>query len=89
MTRWLSTPRAAEHLDLSIDSLRRLVRLGKLPPPDRSLGLRMPRWDEEALDRAMRASASSPPNIRDPDVALQRWLDEQRKNRARRSANTR
>jgi predicted DNA-binding transcriptional regulator AlpA len=88
MTRWLSLPHAAEHLDISADQLRRFVREGKLPAPDRSLGVRMPRWDREALDNAMR-SVPPVPNIRDPDIALQRWLDEQRQNRPRRTANAR
>ena len=88
MTRWLSLPHAAEHLDITIDSLRRLVRQGKLPPPDRSLGVRMPRWDREALDKAMQSKPQTE-NIRDPDVALERWLNEQRRNRARRTATTR
>jgi predicted DNA-binding transcriptional regulator AlpA len=88
MTRWLSLPHAAEHLDISIDQLRRFVREGKLPPPDRSLGARMPRWDREALDKAMQ-SEPAPANIRDPDVAVERWLNEQRQNRPRRTANTR
>jgi predicted DNA-binding transcriptional regulator AlpA len=83
MTRWLSLPHAAEHLDLSVDSLRRLVRQGKLPQPDRSLGVRMPRWDKEALDKAMQRTA---PSKRDPDQALEVWLEKQR---ARRAANAR
>jgi predicted DNA-binding transcriptional regulator AlpA len=88
MTRWLSLSHAAEHLDITVDSLRRLVRQGKLPPPDRTMGQRMPRWDKEALDNAMHSTPSSP-NITDPDIALERWLDEQQKNRARRTANAR
>jgi len=86
MTRWLSLSHAAEHLDITIDSLRRLVRQGKLPAPDRTMGQRMPRWDKEALDRAMQSTPSSP-NITDADAALERWLNDQRKNRTRRAAS--
>jgi predicted DNA-binding transcriptional regulator AlpA len=80
--RWLSLPRAAEHLDISVDALRRLVRAGKLPEPDRTLGQRMPRWDREALDKAMSGASSS----RDPDVAVEAWVEKQRQ-RPRRAAN--
>ena len=86
MTRWLSLPHAAEHLDISTDQLRRFVREGKLPPPDRSLGARMPRWDREALDEAMQSEPARP-NLNDPDQALERWLNEQRRNRTRHAAN--
>jgi len=80
MTRWLSLPHAAEHLDISTDQLRRFVREGKLPPPDRSLGARMPRWDREALDEAMQSEPARP-NLSDPDVAIERWRDAQRQKR--------
>lgn len=73
MSKWLSLPRAAEHMDISVDALRRLVRAGKLPQPDRTLGRRMPRWDRDALDRAMTGGPSS----RDPDAALEAWLETQ------------
>ena len=74
MTKWLSISRAAEHMDISVDALRRLVRAGKLPQPDRTLGQRMPRWDSDALDRAMTGTPSS---ARDPDSALEAWLEKQ------------
>jgi predicted DNA-binding transcriptional regulator AlpA len=83
MTRWLSLPHAAEHLDLSVDALRRLVRQGKLPKPDRSLGARMPRWDKEALDNAMQ---DRPRSLSNPQHALETWLEKQRQ-RPRRAAN--
>jgi predicted DNA-binding transcriptional regulator AlpA len=73
MSRWLSLPRAAEHLDISVDALRRLVRAGKLPPPDRTLGPRMPRWDRDALDKAMGTTSS----CNDPDSAVEAWLEKQ------------
>jgi len=76
MPKWLSLPRAAEHMDISVDALRRLVRTGRLPQPDRSLGQRMPRWDRDALDKAMTGTPSS----RDPDSALEAWLEKQNGN---------
>jgi predicted DNA-binding transcriptional regulator AlpA len=91
MTRWLSLPHAAEHLDISVDSLRRLVRQGKLPQPDRSLGARLPRWDKEALDKAMgrNPEVKKGRDLRDPDQALEKWLEEQRRLPARRAAHAR
>ena len=92
MNRWLTLPHAAEYLDLSVDSLRRLVRQGKLPPPDRSLGVRMPRWDKEALDKAMQSGlpeVNMRRDLRDPDQALEAWLEKQRQIPARRSAHAR
>ena len=92
MNRWLSLPHAAEYLDLSVDSLRRLVRQGKLPHPDRSLGVRMPRWDKEALDRAMQSclpEVTGRRDLRDPDQALEAWLEKQRQIPPRRSAHAR
>lgn len=74
MGKWLTLPHAAEHLDLSVDALRRLVRQGRLPQPDRSLGKRMPRWDRDALDKAM----SGTPSSRNPDSAVEAWLEKQR-----------
>lgn len=88
MNRWLTLPHAAEYLDLSVDSLRRLVRAGKLPPPDRSLGQRMPRWDKEALDKAMQGTPTCLPSVSDTDRAVEVWLEKQKK-QPRRAANTR
>lgn len=76
MTSWLSLPRAAEHLDISVDALRRLVRLGKLPQPNRALGQRMPRWDREALDKAM---GTREPSANDPDSAMEAYLEKQQR----------
>lgn len=76
--KWLSLPHAAEHMDLSVDAFRRMVRLGKLPRPDRSLGVRMPRWDSEALDRAMGGEERA---RRDPAAALEIWREKERQKR--------
>lgn len=86
MTRWLSLPHAAEHLDLSVDALRRLVRQGKLPQPDRSLGSRMPRWDREALDKAMGRGA---PSAGDADSAVEAWLEKQKQGHSGRNQDAR
>lgn len=83
MMRWLTLPHAAEYLDLSVDAFRRLVRQGKIPQPDRTLGPRQPRWDRESLDSAMQATPSS----RDPDLAVESWLEKQKP--TRRTANAR
>jgi hypothetical protein len=78
--RWLSLAHAADHLDISVDALRRLVRMGKLPQPDRTLGQRMPRWDREALDKAM---GNREPSANDPDSALEAYLEKQQRLPAR------
>lgn len=83
MAQWLTLPHAAEYLDLSVDAFRRLVREGKFPQPDRACGPRRPRWNREALDSAMRSTPSS----RDPDLAVESWLEKQR--HTRRAANAR
>jgi len=50
-SRWLDTDATVRYLSLrNGDALRRLVREGRVPKPDRSLGERNPRWDRDALD---------------------------------------
>jgi hypothetical protein len=53
--RWLSPESAAEYLDVRVDALPRLFRSGRVPAPDYRLGPRSPRYDREALDKAMGA----------------------------------
>lgn len=65
--RWLSPHAAADYLDVRVDALPRLVRAGRVPAPDYSLGVRSPRYDRLALDRAMGGGAAS----RDPDMMLE------------------
>jgi predicted DNA-binding transcriptional regulator AlpA len=82
MNRWLSAPHAAEYLDISIDQLRRFVREGKLPKPDRSLGVRMPRWDREALDNAMSPclpTVTRGRDLRDPERLMEMWREKERR----------
>jgi hypothetical protein len=80
-SRWLSPSAAADYLDVRVDALPRLVRAGRVPAPDYSLGPRSPRYDRESLDRAMGGSVAS----RDPDKALEAWR-EKKAQRAGRAA---
>jgi excisionase family DNA binding protein len=79
--RWMSPEAAADYLDVRVDALRRLVKAGKLPAPDYRLGPRSPRFDREALDKAMGAGLPS----RDPDQALEAYLEKSAQ-RSRRAA---
>jgi excisionase family DNA binding protein len=69
--RWMSPEAAADYLDVRVDALRRLVKAGKLPAPDYRLGPRSPRFDREALDKAMGAGLPS----RDPDRLLEAYRE--------------
>jgi hypothetical protein len=51
--RWLTPAAAADRLNVYPHDLPRLVREGKIPAPSRQLGPKRPRYDLEALDRAM------------------------------------
>ena len=68
--RWLSPKLAADYLDVRVDALPRLVRAGRVPAPDYSLGPRSPRYDREALDKAMGLGSGST----EADRALERYL---------------
>jgi hypothetical protein len=48
--RWLDRKATANYICAHVDSLRRLVKSGKLPEPSYELGKRSPRWDRLALD---------------------------------------
>ena len=85
LDRWLSPSAAADYLDVRVDALPRLVRAGRVPPPDYRLGPRSPRYDREALDRAMGANVAS----RDPDKALEAWLEKKEAHRSGRAAQAR
>jgi hypothetical protein len=69
--RWLSPASAADYLDVRVDALPRLVRAGRVPAPDYSLGPRSPRYDREALDKAMGSGVAS----NHPDRCLERFLE--------------
>jgi hypothetical protein len=56
--RWLSPQATATYLSVRVDALPRLVRQGRLPKPDYSLGPRSPRYDREAIDRMMGVKTS-------------------------------
>jgi hypothetical protein len=51
--RWLTPSAAADRLGIYPHELAKLVRDGKIPAPSRRLGIKRPRYDLEALDRAM------------------------------------
>jgi predicted site-specific integrase-resolvase len=51
--RWLTPSAAADRLNVYPHELAKLVREGKIPAPSRRLGPKRPRYDLEALDRAM------------------------------------
>lgn len=78
--RRLSPVSAAEYLDVRVDALPHLVRAGRVPAPDYSLCARSPRYDREALDRAMGGKTVSS----GPDAALEAYRAKKADERARR-----
>lgn len=50
--RWLDPEVTARYISVRVDALSRLVRQGRIPRPDYTLGPRSPRWDRDALDAA-------------------------------------
>lgn len=52
-SRWLDPTALAAYLSLRVDRIQRLVREGKLPKADYTLGCRSPRWDKNAVDAWM------------------------------------
>jgi hypothetical protein len=59
LARWLDTAGTAAYLHVQPDTLRRLVKQGRVPRPSYHLGPRSPRWDRHQLDAAFDSSASS------------------------------
>jgi hypothetical protein len=57
--RWLSLDAAAAYISVRPAAMSRLVREGKIPAPNRSLGERSPRWDRLALDSVFEGGATS------------------------------
>lgn len=57
--RWLDTGAAADYISVRPDALMRLVKAGRVPPPDYALGPRNPRWDRLALDSRFQGGAAS------------------------------
>ncbi len=54
-SRWLPASEAARYVGLETEGFRRAVRRGTLPAATYKLGKQSPRWDKNALDRAMGA----------------------------------
>lgn len=57
--RWLDADAAATYISVRPDALPRLVRQGRIPKPDYSLGPRSPRWSREALDAVFDGGTAS------------------------------
>lgn len=55
--RWLSPAAAAAYLGIARSTLRKLVASGLVPQPAYHLGRRLPRFDRDALDRALAGQA--------------------------------
>jgi len=61
-SQWLDTTGAATYLSLLMDTFRRKVRAGIIPPPSHSIGERSPRWRRADLDAMMMPSSASSDN---------------------------
>jgi len=70
-TRWMNSESAAKYLDIKVDALRRLVKSGKLPKPDYTLGPKSPRYDKLELDKAM----NNKPVVTTTSDALESWRE--------------
>lgn len=57
--RWLDAEAAADYISVRPDTLPRLVKAGRLPPPAYPLGPRQPRWDRLALDSMFAGGTAS------------------------------
>ena len=55
---WLDTSGAATYLSMRMDTFRKKVRAGVLPPPSHMIGERSPRWRRSDLDSMMTPTAS-------------------------------
>ena len=58
-SRWLDPEATARYISVRVDALPRLVRQGRIPQPDYTLGPRSPRWDRLALDAQFEGGAAS------------------------------
>ena len=56
--RWLDAEATARYICVRVDALPRLVRLGRIPKPDYSMGPRSPRWDRLAIDAQFLGTAA-------------------------------
>lgn len=85
-SRWLDPEAAAKYISVRVDALSRLVRQGRIPKPDYSLGPRSPRWSRDSLDAIFDAGTAST----DPRIASQASVQKiLAQGRPRRSAHTR
>lgn len=64
--RWLDREALARHLSLRPAAVGRLVREGRLPPPNLALGPKMPRWDRMRVDATFDGGLAST----DPSQAI-------------------
>ena len=80
--RWLNADATARYISVRVDALPRLVKAGRIPEPNRTLGDRSPRWDRVALDAAFDGGTAST----DPKAAsraiVQKILETGRSRRA-------
>ena len=58
-SRWLDPEATARYISVRVDALPRLVRQGRIPQPDYTLGPRSPRWDRLALDAQFEGGSAS------------------------------
>jgi hypothetical protein len=82
---WRDARRSAEHLDISEARFLALVKSGKFPAPSYHMGERTPRWNTEALDRAMNPNSALDVTQRAVDGLVKKI---EAKGRARREAQT-
>lgn len=75
--RWLSREALARHLSLRPSAIARMVRDGRLPPPNMALGSRNPRWDQSRVDALFDGGLAST----DPSQAIHAAAQEIRQGR--------
>lgn len=57
LVRWVPLSTVAEFLGVKPGRVRKLVAEGDLPEPSYQLGARMPRWDLQAVEEAVKQAA--------------------------------
>lgn len=57
--RWLDRAALATYICVDKTAIPRLVRTGRLPPPDMTLGPRQPRWDRQKVDAKFNGGVTS------------------------------
>lgn len=86
IVRWLDADAAARYISVRVDALPRLVRQGRIPYPDYTLGPRSPRWDRLALDAAFEGGSASTNVEQMVKAGVQKIIQE---GRARRQVHSR